>query len=717
MTGSSGRRREGSESEPRRPHMFRRVFNSAVLLLLVVMMCSVCGASNAVTSNSGNAQLPQGVDLFLPQMTPVQPKDGIVPVTTRHSFISPSLVSAGGVIAAFAEGQVYTIDAGRQKEKNSSDIVVGYIDATWDWSTLVGKVNEITWKANTVLGTMDGADNRVDFFYHPTTTTKGNKVFLLAGSDYEHKQTVGNQTYSGFKTQLELVVGDVSDPTSSDPTESIKWGEIKSPLNESTIAAHKGNLTGLLAAGGSGVLMEDGMLVFPVMAKSGKGDFYSMIIYSKDNGSTWALSEDISPVNCTDPRVTEWKGSLLMIVNFKYGQSVYESRDMGTTWTAAAGTLPGVWVNARSGGSWDESLRVEALITATIGGRKVMLYTQRGDFSGEKSERALYLWVTDNNRSFYFGPVGMDTTVKEEFASSLLYSDGKLHLLQQRDNGENSVMSLSCLTDEVSTINFVLKTWAKKDAFFSSLSIPTAGLVAVLSDAASDDTWIDEYLCLNATVTPNAKKVEDGFQLTEPDSRVIWSVNTPDDNVRHVSLSHNFTLVATVTIEEAPSGNTPLLTATLADNNSNHTMGLSYTANKTWETGLKGETKPTTESRPWEPKKEHQVALMLQGNKASVYIDGELLGEEEAPLTGEAPLELVRFCFGAYDQKEGHEQDSHVTVKNVFLYNRPLNFTEMAAIKDRRHIPRIEGVRANAPAGSGLLPLLLLIGLWVFAAA
>ncbi|RNC51628.1 trans-sialidase-like protein [Trypanosoma cruzi] len=716
--------------------MSRRVFTSAVLLLLVVMMCCGTYGAAAAGGNNGKSDLRniyklQGVDLFVPKQTQVVPKGGTSQETQRHSFVSPSLVSAGGVIAAFAEGRVYTFNADRGKKESSSDIVAEYIDSSWDWSTLVGKVNESTWKAHTVLGTKDGADNRVDFFYSPTTTTKGNKVFLLSGSDYEHKEIVGNRTYSGYKTKLELVVGDVREPTSSKPTERIKWGQIRSPLNESTIAAHKGNLTRLLASGGSGVLMEDGMLVFPVRAKSGNGGYYSMIIYSKDDGNKWLLSTGASPAECLNPRITEWDGSLLMIVNCKYGQRVYESRDLGATWTEAIGTLPGMWIKSKLNAILDRSFYVEALITATIHGRKVMLYTQRGDFSGEKRERALYLWVTDNNRSFYFGPLGMSSAVEREFAGSLMYSDGKLHLLQRRGSSEDSALSLFRLKDEVSTINSVLKTWAQKDAFFSSLSIPTAGLVAALSDAASNDTWIDEYLCLNATVTPNAKKVKDGFQLTGHSSGVSWSVNIPDDNVRHVSLSHNFTLVASVIIEVTPSGNTPLLTATMADNNSTHIMGLSYTANNKWETMFNNNTK--TRSSTWEPKEEHQVALMLQGRKVFVYIDGQSLGEEEVPLKSETPLELVRFCFGVCGEDAGHKTD--VTVKNVFLYNRPLNSTEMTAIKDRipvptrgpetqvedgterRHIPRIEGVRANAPAGSGLLPLLLLLGMWGFAAA
>ncbi|KAF8291014.1 putative trans-sialidase, Group II [Trypanosoma cruzi] len=731
VTGSSGRRREGGESEPQRPNMSRRVFCSAVLLLLVVMMCCGSGAAAAVTSNSRNLQLPHTVDLFVPQTTLVVPKNGTSQETARNSFISPSLVSAGGVIAAFAEGQVYTVNAARQNEKTSSDVVAEYIDSLWDWSTLVGKVNESTWKAKTVLTAADGTDNGVDFFYNPTTTTKGNKVFLLAGSLYKYKKTVGNRTYSGLKSRIELVVGDVTKPTSSEPREWIKWGKIRSLLNESTIAAHKGNLTGFLTAGGAGVLMEDGTLVFPLMAKSGNGAVYSMIIYSTDNGGTWSLSEGMSPAKCETPRITEWEGSLLMVVDCEDGQRVYESRDMGTAWTEAIGTLPGVWTKARLY-FWYLSMRVEALITATIEDRKAMLYIQRGNFSGDNKPNPLYLCVTDNNRSFCVGLVVVEeAAVNWEFASNLLCSDGSLHLLQRRGGSERSAISLSRLTEELSTIKSVLKTWAQNNAFFSKLSIPTAGLVAVLSDAANDDTWNDEYLCVNATVT-KAKKVKDGFQLTEPNSRVIWPVNTRDNNVRHVFLSHDFTLVASVTIEGTSSEKTPLLTATLGDTNSNHTTGILYTADNKWVTMFEGK-KTKKESGTMEPKKEHQVALMLQGKKASVYIDGKSLGEEELPLKGEAPLEFVRFCFGACGEDVG--QKPKVTVKNVFLYNRPLNSTEMRAIKDRipvptrspetqaegeterRHTPRIEGMRANAPAGSVLLPLLLLLGLWGFLAA
>ncbi|KAF8283439.1 putative trans-sialidase, Group II [Trypanosoma cruzi] len=714
VTGSSGRMREGSESERQRPHMSRRVFASAVLLLFV--LCCDRGAATAQVENnadastsgpaltgtitaegsaSGGVEVPQGVDLFVPQTTQVLPKKGTTESGRRDSFVSPSLVSAGGVIAAFAEGHINAKKPPTESTKPFSDVVAEYIDSAWEWSTLVEEVKKKEWSAHTVLGKAEGKEG-FDVVRHPTTIAKGDKVFLLAGST---ALSYVNGSWEEGSLELKLVVGDVTKPTGGEPREWIKWDEVQSPMQLTTSASHEGNLTDYIASGGSGVLMEDGTIVFSLMAmnKENEVDVYSMIIYSKDNGSTWSLSKGMSPAKCGAPRVTEWEGSLLMIIDCESSQRVYESRDMGKTWTEAIGTLPGVWVNSQSEDYPEGGLHVDALITATIEeGRKVMLYIQRG-YAMEENANPLYLWVTDNNRSFFVGPVGKDNAGEKEVASSLLYSDGNLHLLQRRASGEGSVISLSHLAEELSTIKSVLKTWAQNDAFFSNLSIPTAGLVAVLSNAsASDDTWNDEYLCLNATVR-NAVKVNDGFQLTEPNSGILWLVNIPGDNVRHVSLSHNFTLVASVTIEETPSEKTPLLNAVLVDAGLEHLMRLSYTADSKWETMLKDETKPTTGSRPWEPKKEHQVALMLQGKKRSVYVDGELLGEEEVPLKSEKPPELFAFCFGACGEDDDEEvksspkeigKKSLVTVTNVFLYNRPLNPTERTAIKDRKPVPK-----------------------------
>ncbi|EKG07430.1 trans-sialidase, putative, partial [Trypanosoma cruzi] len=153
-------------------------------------------------------------------------------------------------------------------------------------------------------------------------------------------------------------------------------------------------------------------------------------------------------------------------------------------------------------------------------------------------------------------------------------------------------------------------------------------------------------------------------------------------------------------------------------------MRLSYTADNKWETMFEGKNTTKTEGSAWEPRKEHQLALMLQGNKASAYIDGKSLGEGEVPLTGEKPLGLFGFCFGACEIGDGVEKPSpkeigkkpRVTVTNVFLYNRPLNSTEMTAIKYRKpalargsesqadDVPQTIASAGSAAPGPGELP-------------
>ncbi|ESS62289.1 stage-specific surface protein GP82 [Trypanosoma cruzi Dm28c] len=324
VTGSSGRRREGGESEPQRPNMSRRVFDSTILLLLVTTMCcDTCGAT-AAKENDGKSDLRsaeelQWVDLFVPQTTPVLPEGGGTPGTKRDAFVSPSLVSVGGVIAALAEGHMnaqYTAD-GKLIKPLSSDIVAGYIDSSWDWSTLVGKVSESTWQAHTVLGKADGT-NRVGDVFNPTTTTKGNKVFLLAGS-YDMLNESGK--WERGSPDLKLVVGEVTKPTASEPSGWITWGTPTS-LNQTTLKIPKAGLKDFYSSGGSGVVMEDGTIVFPVIAFNTGSARFSTIIYSTDNGANWMLSKGMSPAGCLKPRVTEWEGSLLMIVDCEDGQRV-----------------------------------------------------------------------------------------------------------------------------------------------------------------------------------------------------------------------------------------------------------------------------------------------------------------------------------------------------------------------------------------------------------
>ncbi|RNC34576.1 trans-sialidase [Trypanosoma cruzi] len=343
-----------------------------------------------------------------------------------------------------------------------------------------------------------------------------------------------------------------------------------------------------------------------------------------------------------------------------------------------------------------------------------MLYIQRGYPTQEQKDKALYPWVTDNNRTLHIGPVSEDSVMNKTFDNTLLYSDGALHLLQERANEKGEAISLARLTEELKTIKSTLSTWAQFDASFSKSSIPTAGLVGFLSNTSSGgDTWIDDYRCVNASVT-KASKVKNGFNFMGPGSMATWPVNSREDNRQYGFVNHRFTLVATVIVHQVPKGSTPLLGAGLGDGHGKKIIGLSYGINKKWEKVFDG-TK-TAPGSTWEPGREYQVALMLQdGNKGSVYVDGVIVGSPETIRTIETQgFEIPQFYIGGDEGGSG----SDVTVTNVFLYDRPLSVDELKLVRksDAKKGGGDGSMRGGVSRVLLLLLLLLLLGLCGFSA-
>ncbi|RNC54079.1 surface protein-2, partial [Trypanosoma cruzi] len=664
------------ESELQRPNMSRHLFYSAVplLLLLVTWMCCGSGAATADEAASGDLQLPQEIAMFLPNKTQVVPKSG-GEGKVKDIFASPALVRAGGVMIAFVEGRTKHTDFPEAIDLSSSDIVAGYIKAPETWQSLVAEVTKDNWKAHTVLESTN-SKYRVGVAKLPTGITRGNKVFLLVGSYEEWRENV-DDTWKTEAWNIKVIEGEATQSTEVQQSQPINWGEPK-PLFQTDSPNNKGDLKEFLGGGGSGIVMGNGTLVFPLTAKDENDKVFSLITYSTDDGQKWEIPEGVSSAACRSPRITEWEeGTLLMVTYCEDGRKVFESRDMGKTWTRAFGTLLGVWL--KSGPELPEvSLRVDALITATIEGRKVMLYTQKVRHSLEVDEpNALHLWITDNSRTFHLGPFSVDTAENKTFANTLLYSDDELFLSQQRGIRDSTAVSLAHLTEELNTIKSVLSTWAQLDASFSESSIPTAGLVGFLSNTSSGgDTWIDGYRCMNASVT-KATKVKNGFKFTGPGSRATWPVNSRWDIKQYGFVDYNFTLVATVNIHQVPKGSTPLLGASLRGSKRTKLIGLSYGADGKWETLYDG-TK-TVQGGTWEPGKEYQVALMLQdGKKGLVYVDGVIVGSSAMlPTPDERWTEVSYFYFGGDEGDSG----SNATVKDVFLYSRPLSVGELKMIK------------------------------------
>ncbi|RNE96485.1 group II trans-sialidase superfamily [Trypanosoma rangeli] len=441
------------------PKVSWQMISSAVLFLLlcVPLMCNRSEVVHAESSNSKGVQLPQGVEVLVPQKTHVE-VNGEAESQTRDFFSSPSLVQAGGVLVAFAEGRTqYT---GLHHEHASwltyADIVAGYINAVEPWSSFVAEVNANKWKAHTVF--IRGAKKRgnVGRALLPTAVAKGNKVFLLVGS-HEATYNATAKSWDKVSRQLDLLVGEATQD------KVIQWGKPTSLLRITQPANQRG-LKDFYGAGGSGVVMEDGTLVFPLLVRRSKKDFVSMIMYSRDDGKNWVLPKGTSPADCIDPLIVEWEqGQLVMVAKCNSLSNVFESRDMGETWTEAVRILTRVHPMFLPNPS-RAAEGMTSFTTATIAGKKVMLYTQKRIPPAKRNVTSLYLWVTDNNRTFHLGPISMDTTEKPMLANTLLHSTEGLHLLRERGSRPARRLVITPLTEELKTVRSVVETWARLEA-------------------------------------------------------------------------------------------------------------------------------------------------------------------------------------------------------------------------------------------------------------
>ncbi|PWV01139.1 putative trans-sialidase, Group V [Trypanosoma cruzi] len=536
------------------------------------------------------------------------------------------------------------------------------------------------------------------------------------------------------------------------------------------------SLTGLIGGGGSGVKLNDGTLVLPVEGtKNGKA--VSLIIYSSANESG-NLSKGMSADGCGVPSVVEWKDDKLMMMTAcdDGRRRVYESGDKGNTWTEALGTLSRVWGNNHKGNVKGVG---SGFSTATIENRDVMLvtlpvYSKKDE--NDNSKGVLHLWLTDNTHIVDIGSVSGDD---DAAASSLLYRSGnnneKLIALYEKKKGdeESSLGMVSVrLTEQLKRVKEVLTTWKEVDKRVSKLCLTsvavvskstgnacsdvkiTDGLVGFLSGNFSDNTWKDEYLGVNATVTKGKNGVatlhEGSVRFTG--AWAEWPVGSQGENQLYHFANYNFTLVATVSIDGVPKeGSIPLMGVRL--DGGKKLMELLYDSQSKWRL-LCSDGTTTKLKSTWEPQTQYQVAIVLQnGTQGSAYVDGQrVCGSAQRGLENTESKGISHFYIGGDGGSAGGQGDVSVTVRNVLLYSRPLTFsgpdaevekdiaspagavsrtktgdeiktegkpatTQQVPTASSSHAVGEAAGNAGTMRGSGPLPsLLLLLGLWVFAA-
>ncbi|PWU89012.1 putative trans-sialidase, Group V [Trypanosoma cruzi] len=347
---------------------------------------------------------------------------------------------------------------------------------------------------------------------------------------------------------------------------------------------------------------------------------------------------------------------------------------------------------------------------------------------------------------------------------------------KRKGDGESSYSLWSVLlTAQLQRVKKVLATWKEVDDRVSKLcpisstakdastatacsnAIPTDGLVGFLSGEFSDNTWKDEYLGVDATVNKNdnkgAAKADNGVTFKGRGAWAEWPVGRQGQNQLYHFANYKFTLVATVSFEGEPkSGSVPLMGVRAGTGGGTKLMELSYGSGKKWQVLCCDGTTKRLKST-WDTQTQYQVAIVLQnGTQGSVYVDGQRVCESVQSNFENAESKGISHFYiggdGGNAENTAGDEGVSVTVGNVLLYNRPLTFTggsadleediaspsetpvEQAASQQSRkkretqQVPAVTSSHAvgektgdgGIVRGSGLLPLLLLLGLWGFAA-
>ncbi|KAF8304417.1 putative trans-sialidase, Group VIII [Trypanosoma cruzi] len=678
VTGSSGRRREGGESERQRPHMSRRVFASAaLLLLLVVMMC--CG-SGAATAEQGNVKA-------------VDPFKGTSPISFANwkesggkitSLRVPGLVKVGNDVFAVAEAQC--------REENGASSCAGIVSKHLNIS---GDSMDIS-MSDISLFRMQLGDTAENNFgatevLRPTTLVLGDSVYMLLGNQSHKKPQVEGTNERG----LLLVRGTVSGESG---TKKIKWNETHvvkpQPRGES------GSLTELIGGGGSGAILRDGTIVFPMQAKGKDGTSVLLSMSFDPSKKKWELPQ-ITPGNgCRDPTLVKWKKykgnneRLFMMAHCAGGYyDVYMSTPSGVNWYPSGEPIARVWGNTHNRkGHGVQS----GSTTATIGGKEVMLitapvYSKEKD-NDNKQKGRLHLWVTDNARVYDVGPVSREND--DAAASSLLIKDNNKELIslyENKESGGSYNLVAVRLTEKLERIKEVVKTWKdlgsalKKCHSGSSTTVdlrtkgmcngrvPTDGLVGFLSGNFSDGTWRDEYLGVNAKVNNGERRVPNGLTFKGPGAGAVWPVGDMGQTVPYYFANNAFTLLATVTIHDVPqsgSSPVPLMGVRMNDTDSTVLFGLSYTHDKKWLAIPENSGSPE-DIGVWEPNETYQVVLRMDDSEWTVLVNREEIHKKKYNTSLFNSHRISHFYIGG-DSKNQSATGGHVTVTNVMLYNERL---------------------------------------------
>ncbi|RNC40310.1 sialidase-like protein [Trypanosoma cruzi] len=654
--------------------MSRRVFASAMLLLVVMMMC--CGTGGAAHAEQAGA----AVDPFK-EMTPISfanwrelKEEGREITSLRVS----GLVKVGDDVFAVAEA--------RCGEKDGAGSCAGIVSKHLDISD--GPMDIST--SDISLFRMQLVETAENNFWttellRPTTLVIEDSVYMLVGK-YSHTE---KQVEGKNERGLLLVKGTVT--VDGGNNKKLVW-------NETHVVEPQGkgaslSLTELIGGGGSGAVIRDGTLVFPMQAKKKDGTSVLLSMSFIPSKNKWELSLETPGNGCRDPTLVKWKENedeerLFMMAHCAGGYyDVYRSILHVVNWYPYGEPITRVWGNSHNRTGYGVQ---SGSTTAIIEEKEVMLITAPVYPKEDNGKGRLHLWVTDNARVHDVGPASREND--DAAASSLLMKDNNKELISLYENkksdGSYNLVAVR-LTEQLERVKEVVKTWKDLDSALQCCSssssgtvdvrkkgmcngpVPTNRLVGFLSGNSTVTEWRDEYLGVNAKVRNGKRSVSNG--LTFQGSWAEWPVGDMGQTVPYYFTNNEFALVATVSIHEVPkedSSPVPLIGVRMNDTSSTVLFGLSYTHEKKW-LAIPGKSAASQFVDGWEPNRTYQVLLQMDYDYWTIVVDKEEIDHKSYDKNLFNSHRISHFYIGG-DSKHQSATDGHVTVTNVMLYNERL---------------------------------------------
>ncbi|EKF29799.1 trans-sialidase, putative [Trypanosoma cruzi marinkellei] len=290
VTGSSGGRREGRESERQRPNMSRRVFTFAVLLLFVLICCG----SEATYGNEGilrNGIIFEGGD-------PFNDAGNKCMVQMFGLFRAPSL--------AYTKGAVLAI------------VLIHYTNTTDNKVCVGSAANSIdsdkrTWTKGSAI-VFDHYDIKVDRLSRPTAIVYDEDIRALVGG-YGNAGALLTWVAGDDYWTPRMAEGEVPHDDEDENKKEFAWhrrvvSNLESFLKDlKPIPEHFKQFFG---AGGAGMGLEGDSSVLPIHALKDVGKAVSLVILARGLAYGWEFSKDTSPAGCIQPAVLAWEDRKLL---------------------------------------------------------------------------------------------------------------------------------------------------------------------------------------------------------------------------------------------------------------------------------------------------------------------------------------------------------------------------------------------------------------------